>query len=259
LVDIVNVITDIRRLGTEEEHEDELGDDKDLKDVEDPGPAEVGGDLAADDGGEGRGRVEDEGDDGDAETTLVDKEGVAYSSDDQGLEGGGGESLDDTGGEKGLVVLCGLADGGSDDHHQGAEKEDGTLAPFAGESADEGTGAAGSEKVVASEDGDVGDGDVEFCGDDDDGRVEQRAVRGSVEHGAKQQDQGIDFLPPLGPVERIVGVLRGLRREDDVRIAAAAVLESDGDIGVCGLVVEQHRAGNVRKLVIFEDSETHDG
>ena len=184
----------------------------------------------------------------------MDEESVTDSCDDQRLESRGGESLDDTSGKESLVGLGGLSDGGSDDHHHGGEKEDWSLAPFAGETADKWTTAAGSEKIVSSENSDIGDGDVEFGGDDDDGRVEKRTVGGSVQHGTEQKDESVHLLSPLGPVERIIGILRGLRSENDVRIATCTVLQTNGDIGMRGLVVQQNGSGDVRELVIFEDT-----
>lgn len=79
-VEIIPCITQVGCLGTEEEHKHKLGDKKDLKHVEEPEPAEVGEDDAADDTGEGGGGVEDEIDGGDTCAALVDKVHVSDGS-----------------------------------------------------------------------------------------------------------------------------------------------------------------------------------
>jgi hypothetical protein len=184
----------------------------------------------------------------------VDEEGIANSCNDQRLESRSGKSLDDTSSHEGLVGLGGLSDSGSDNHHHGAEKEDWSFTVFSRESTHERTDTSGSKKIVTSEDSDIGDGDVEFSGDDDDGRVEKRTVGGSVQHGSEEKNESVHLFAPLSPVERIVGIFRGLWSENDMSISTGAVLQADGNIGVSSLVVEENCSGNVRELVIFEDT-----
>lgn len=169
LIDIVDVIADISRFRTEKEHEDKLSDDEDLKDMEYPRPTHIRGDLTTNNGGEGRSGIEDRSDESDSKTTFVDEESITNRCNDQRFESRGGKSLNDTSSKESLISLSGLSDGGSDNHHQGAEKEDWSFPVFSRESADERTDTSGSENIVASENSDVGDGDVEFGGNDDDG------------------------------------------------------------------------------------------
>lgn len=79
-------ITHVCRFWTEQEHEDELKDQEDLEHVEQPKPAEALEDLATDDGCETRRRIEDEIDEGDAETSLVHEIHVSDSGDDERFE-----------------------------------------------------------------------------------------------------------------------------------------------------------------------------
>ena len=82
------MIANISGFRTEEEHESELSADKDLEDVKEPWPAEIGGNLTTNNGGQ-RGRsVEDERNESDSNTSLMDKECISNCGDNQRLEGG---------------------------------------------------------------------------------------------------------------------------------------------------------------------------
>jgi hypothetical protein len=108
----------------------------------------------------------------------------------------------------------------------------------------------GSEKIVTSENGTSGDGCVQFGGNDEEGGIKQGTVGGGVQHGTVEEDDGVDFLPPTSPVEGIVRVFRRLGCKNDVCIFARAVLQSKGDIGLCGFIVQQNRPGDVGKFMV---------
>jgi len=60
----------------------------------------------------------------------------------------------------------------------------------------------------------------------------------------------VDLLPPPRPVEGIVRIFRRLGSKNDVGIFARTVLQSKGDICVCGFIVQQNRTGDVMKFVV---------
>ena len=111
-------------------------------------------------------------------------------------------------------------------------------------------GTSSSKEIVSPEDGDVGDGHVELGGDDNEGGVEERSVRGGIQHGTQTQDKQYSDSFSRGPVEGIVRVFRRLGSKNDVCIFARTVLQSKGDIGLCGFIVQQNRTGDVRKFMV---------
>lgn len=61
-----------------------------------------------------------------------------------------------------------------------------------------------------------------------------------MQHSAQAENRRDEFLPPHGPVERIVGVIARLGRQYDVCRLARSVLQvlgRDGIVAVGGLVV----------------------
>jgi hypothetical protein len=65
---------------------------------------------------------------------------IPDTSDDNRLEGGKGETLEDPSSQQDFVFcLAALCDGGTDDCHQYGEQKDGSFAPFAGKGAIKGT------------------------------------------------------------------------------------------------------------------------
>lgn len=76
----------------------------------------------------------------------------------------------------------------------------------------------------------------------------------------KHQDSNDSHLSREAPVERVIGIVRRLRREHDVLVTSCAMLEVS-----CGvleallplLFLEMHRAGHVWEDVVFEDTEGH--
>lgn len=86
LIRVVVRISDVGGLWTKEKHKDELKATEYLEHVEQPQPAEALEDLAADDGRQTGCRVQDEVDDRNAETSLMDEVHVADRRYDQRLE-----------------------------------------------------------------------------------------------------------------------------------------------------------------------------
>jgi|SRR5271170_2176357 len=82
LIDIVDMVAVISCLRAEEDHEDQLDNRENLEHVEEPVPAKCGGDLAGDDRRQTGRRVEDEGDESNAEPTLMDEEHISDSGND---------------------------------------------------------------------------------------------------------------------------------------------------------------------------------
>ena len=124
LINIVDVVAMISRFRAEEEHEDELDNGEDLEHVEEPVPAEGCRDLTGDDGGQTGRRIENEGDEGDAKTALMDKEHISNGGDDEGLVRTGGESLDNTRRKEHIIGGCHFSKSISDDGEEGGDEED---------------------------------------------------------------------------------------------------------------------------------------
>lgn len=105
----------VRRLGTKQKHGNELDDKKDLEQMKEPQPAKIRKDHTADDGSQAGSRVQDEVDEGDAQTALVDKIDVSHRGYDQTLKGARGETLNDPGGKQVVIADASFTDRRSND------------------------------------------------------------------------------------------------------------------------------------------------
>jgi len=73
-----------------------------------------------------------------------------------------------------------------------------------------------------------------------------------VQHCPEAKNGDGDFLLPERPVQRVIGVLTGLRRQDDMRITSFTVLKSLRDcFRVCSFVIEQDRSRDMVELGIY--------
>jgi hypothetical protein len=110
--------------------------------------------------------------------------------------------------------------------------------------------ATSSKEIVTSQDGAIGNGAVQVGGNDEKRCIEQGTIGGGVQHGSVEENESVDFLLPLRPIEGVVRVFRGLRCKNDVCIFASTMFQSCGDIGVCGFIVQQNRTGNVGQFIV---------
>lgn len=131
-------LSNVRRFGAEQEHGNELDHEEDLEQVEEPQPAETGENLPADDRSQTGAGIEDEVDKGHTLAALVHEVEVADAGYNQRLKGACRKALNDTSGEKMIVVNLGFANGGPDYADGGGEQEHWSFSEFGGKSGNKG-------------------------------------------------------------------------------------------------------------------------
>lgn len=68
----------------------------------------------------------------------------------------------------------------------------------------------------------------------------------SIQHCSQRQNDNNEFLSPHGPVQRVIGIFAGLRRQHNVSIAAGAMLKLMNHVlCICSRVVEEHGTRHV--------------
>lgn len=100
-----------------------------------------------------------------------------------------------------------------------------SFAPDAARGHEEGAREASAEQEVAGQDGDVGEVMAHVQGHGD-GVGGEDWPQGGSEDGGEGEDEGDQIALPQRPVEGVVGVVGGLRHEDDGHGTAVVGLEA---------------------------------
>ena len=84
-------------------------------------------------------------------------------------------------------------------------------------------------------------------------------MSGRIDDSTETEDGKREILAHLRPVQRIIGILRRLRSENNVRILSSSMLQVGSlFFGVSGQFIEKNCSGDVRKIMVVNNSETHD-
>jgi len=172
------MISDIGSLGNEQNEEDKLENDKRETDVKVVVPSEIRSDWPSNDGNTVRNSGKHKVDNGNTDTSLMDKEKISEGRKNDGFVRRGRETSQNTRCQQLVIIPGSAADNATNDAHEGREHKDGSFAEFGGESGDEGTSRTDNEEVVSGYLSDGGDTGVEIHGDSDQTSCEKRALLG---------------------------------------------------------------------------------
>ncbi len=138
------------------------------------------------------------------------------------------------------LVARAAAPGRGRDQQDRPRDEHVALAPDAARGHDNEGGDAHAQKIPSCQLGDAGEGDDKVKGEGEGVCGEDGAQRGG-EDGSQREDEGDEVALPERPVEGVVGVVAGLRDEDDGHRPAVVALEPaigavGGVLGALGVV-----------------------
>lgn len=151
-------------------------------------------------------------------TALMHEEQICHCRENQTLIRGKREPLHNPSGPQRRIRPTRRTNNRPQQPHERREEELRPLPVLPTQRTDERAPGAGDQQLVAGEDGDVGDAGLEVDADDDGAGAEQGAEAGGHDEGAEHEDGDDGEFAAGAPVQGIVGVVRGLGREDDVSI-----------------------------------------
>ena len=109
-----------------------------------------------------------------------------------------------------------------------------------------------SQKIVTRNNHNIGNTPIQIRGNDHNRGIQQRSNRRRIQHCSKTQNIRDNLLLGCTPIQRIIGVFRGLRCENDVCVFASAVFKAAGDgFAVGGFVVKEDCSRDVREFVVY--------